>query len=532
MIDRERAQKLLAERRARREQEERAHLGLEVAERLRAWMYPKQRAFFTSPAKRKASRKTRRAGATTGGNRELLARAITVPRFRATYIGETRLEARSRAWESDTQGGLVDLLREHGRLMPGAGVDVFELGRIEFEVRQQELAINTSTGGRIDLFGADDERSLNKQRGNAKHLYWLDEAQAFRWLDRFYRAVASPALVDFNGEFWMTGTPDRDCSGMFFEATRDDGEPPLAGWEVHEFAAVDNPYFGDTPEERWAKTGERAAAENGWSVDDPDFQREWCARWVKSDANFVYAVNSVVPESRLYYADHRAGDDGFPDVKTAILDLPGMLDDPPRDYFFALAADLGTRDDFAFVLDAWSLRDPVLYEVSAWKKPGLDYDEMFERIVWIRKIVHIGLVIADAGGGGKGAVKGWSKKWVERYNLPIVEAAKTGKDVAIKLWNNDIRRGLYKFRRGSPLMVEAKVHRWASKRSATGRVIEDPTTPNHCLDAGLYAHRESYHHRFREEELQPEPGSAEWAQREEQQLEDDVIDGSSDLYRW
>lgn len=294
---------------------------------------------------------------------------------------------------------------------------------------------------------------------------------------------------------------------------------------------MDNPYFGDTPEERWANTALRALTENAWTEDDPDFQREWLAVWVKSDARFVYAVH-VVPEHELFYADHRIDEDGFPDIEAALLDLPGMLEDPPRDYFFAMGTDLGTRDDFSFVLDAWSLMDPVLYEVASYKEPGLDYDEMFAHLVSVREIVHIGLVVADAGGGGKGAVKGWSRKWVERYSLPIVEATKTNKAVAIKAWNTDIRKRHYRMRRGSPLIKEMRVHRWAALRSAKGKQEEDPTTPNHCCDAGLYAHRESYHHRFREDVLPPPRGSAEWVQREEAELEAAAEQDDDGAFGW
>lgn len=538
-MDESRARVLLAERRARRERAERQAQAEALAAELRAFYYPKQAAFYTSKAKRRASRKTRRAGATAGGCRELLARAVTTPRFRAVYVGETRPEARQRAWESDTQSGLIDLLRRYGRPIDRGSVDWYELGGIEVEVREQELALNFSNGGRIELFGADDERSLNKQRGLAKHVYWIDEAQSFRWLERFYKAVIVAAMADFDGECWLTGTPDRDCAGMFYEATRDDGQPTLAGWEVHEFAAVDNPYFGATPEERWARTAEKARAENGWSPEDPDFLREWCGRWVKTDANFVYAANAVA-DHELFYAPHRLREDGFPDLDAALMDLPGIRDDPARDYYFALAADLGTRDDFAFVLNGWSLQDPVLYEVASWKRPGFDYDEMFEVMLgvmgglWVtrgqdRRQLAVSYLIADAGGGGKPAVKGWSKKVVDRYGLPIIEATKTNKEVAIKQLNNDLRRGLYRLRRGSPLVAEMRVHRWAPRPSSTGRRVEDSTTPNHCCDASLYAHRESYHHRYREKPLQPERGTAEWLQREEAELES-AAQQESDLW--
>jgi hypothetical protein len=525
VLDAERAYRLLAERRARRDRELRAGDAQRVAEELRAWMYPKQRAFFTSPSKLRASRKTRRSGATTGGCRELLARALVIPKFRATYIGETRIEAKDRAWRSDTQGGLVDLLEQYGRDLNSTGVAVYELGGIEFEVREQELAIKTSTGGRIELFGADNERAIHKKRGGAKHVYWLDEAQGFRWLERFYKAVAVAAMTDFEGEFWMTGTPSPDCVGMFYDVTRDDGEA-LTGWEVHEFAAIDNPYFGATPEERWARTAERAREENGWSVDDPDFQREWCGRWVKTDARFVYAVHAV-PEHELCYADPRVDDDGFPDLEAAMADLPGRDGPEPREYYLALGADLGTKDDFAVVVWAWSLHDDVLYELASWKKPGLDYDEMAEYLRALCDVANFAIVVADAGGGGKPAVMGWSKKWVDRYGLPITEATKgrSYKPVAIKQVNTDIRRGKLKLRRRSPLHAEMRIHRWAPRKTATAKELEDPTTPNHCCDAALYAHMESYHHRHREMPVAPSPGSPQHVAREEAEHEDVALDG-------
>jgi hypothetical protein len=533
-MDEDRARVLLARRRAEREREAKRQASIAMAAHLREFFYGKQRDFFRSLAKRKTTTKTRRAGVTTGGCHELVARALTLEGyradqgFRAVIIHNTKLEARSRAWKTDTKNGLADIVARYGTFIEGRSVDTYLLGGEEVEVRETELALNFSNGSRIELMGADSEADLGKLRGLAKHVFWIDEAQDPRFveiLESFYNGTIVPAMADFRAEVWITGTPGKDLAGFFYEITRDDGQR-RTGWEVFKLSVVDNPYFGDTPEERWAETALKALIENGWTEDDPDFQREWLAVWVKTDARFVYAVH-VVPDHELFYADHRVGSDGLPDITAALLDLPGMLEDPPRDYFFAFANDLGTRDDYAYVLDAWSLVDENLYEVASFKKPGLDYDDMFEIMIGVRERVHIGMVIADAGGGGKPAVLGWSKKWAARYQLPIIEAAKTNKEVAIKQWNTDIRRRRYKMRRGSPLITEMRVHRWSPKRSAKGQQVEDPNTPNHCSDAGLYAHRESYHHRFRREDLPPPPGSAEWTAREEAELEDaaERVDG-------
>lgn len=310
---------------------------------------------------------------------------------------------------------------------------------------------------------------------------------------------------------------------MFYDVTKDP-EPSdtdlvkalQASWEVHRFAQVDNPFFGATEAERYERTAAEALRLNGWTVDDPDFQREIMGRWVRSDANYVYAAHQVA-DHQLTYAPARLDDEGFPDVLAAMADLP---DRDHRSYHLALGADLGTRDDFAFVLWAWSLVDPCLYEVASWKRPGLDYDEMAGYLRRVRELVTVGVVVADAAGGGKPAVMGWSKDWERRYNVPIAEAEKSSKELAIKLVNNDIRTGKLRVRSGGALLAEWRIHRWAKLRTDTGRRVEDPSTPNHAADAGLYAHRHSYHHRGVVPEVKPAVGSNAYMEREERKIEE------------
>lgn len=536
---------------------------------LRGFYHPKQGRFFTSKARRRATKKTRRSGATAGGCRELIARAVEIPRFRAVYITTTRVEARARAWRNDTQSGLVDVIERYGSQLEGSGVPRFDMGSVIVEVRDGDLALRFSNGSLIELFGADDEAAIMKLRGLAKHVYWVDEAQDFQWLERLYKSVVFAGMSDFGAEVWLTGTPSRDLVGMFFEVTRDDVEDRMVGWEVHEITVTDNPFFGrvvwelgqwfvednlfNAPDadqathpwtddiaanaHRWGPFDdeddaaaaavkvrwERAAAaeirENGLSEDDPDVLREWKARWVKEGARYVYALHAVA-EHAIVYAQQRFADDGFPDLRAAMLDLPGVKDEQ-RAYFTAAGADLGTRDAFAWVVWAWSLKDPILYELASWKKTGLDYDEMAQYLVMIRAQINLSLIVADAGGGGKPAVMGWSKRWMDRYHIPITEAKKSPgyKPIAIKQMNTDVRKLWLRLRKDSPLMCEWKVHRWAPIRDATGKEVEDPRTPNHCSDGGLYAHMECYHHRYRPPEVETVRGTPEWAIREAQELE-------------
>lgn len=555
-MDRVRAERFLQARRHRLEAEARRRGEAErvkgeipkVCESLRSFFHPKQAAFFQGKHRRKATKKTRRAGATSGGCRELIARALETPGFRAIYAAKTRDEAEDRAWKSDTKSGFVDVLRQFGKRLERPGVERVLIAGIEVAVRHGDLELEFSNGSHIELFGADHIDDFDKKRGTQKHVFWVDEAQGFPDLSSFYKGVIVGCLTDFKGECWLTGTPGRTPLGFFFDITRDDGEPRLEGWEVHEITVVDNPFFGrpvqvrdvwhvvdntgtyhgpyadeaaaerEASKIRWTATAGEAIQENGWSEDDPDLLREWFARWVKEGAAFVYSAHSV-PEHQLCFAPQRLDSNGFPDIRAALLDLPGY-EIEERDYFLALGADLGTRAAFAFVVWAWSLKDPILYEVASWKKPGLDYDEMANYLRAVREQAVIGMMVADAGGGGKPAVMGWSKKWVSRYALPIKEATKQNKVVAINQLNTDLRKGLLKVRTGSPLLVEWKSHVWAPQRSDKGGLVESPKTKRDCADAGLYAHRESFHHRYRAEDPPPDPGTeAYWARAEQRVLE-------------
>lgn len=537
-----------------------------LTRQLRRFYHRKQERFLRSKAQRRATKKTRRSGATAGGCRELIARALEIPRFRAVYATTTRIEAKARAWRNDTASGFVDVIERYGERLKGAGVPRYDLGSVIVEVREGDLALQFSNGSLLELFGADDEGAIMKLRGLAKHVYWIDEAQDFAWLERFYKAVVVAGMNDFGGECWLTGTPGRDLVGMFYEVTREDIEERMAGWEVHEMDVTDNPFFGrlvwvsgewfvednlyDAPgaertthswtgevapgahrwgpfddegdaeaaavKVRWERGAGQTIRDNAWDDDDPDLLRELKGRWVKEGARYVYAFHSV-PEHEIVYAPQRLDVDGFPDLRAAMQDLPGVIDEQ-RPYFLALGADLGTRAAFAFCIWAWSLRDPIAYELASWKRPGLDYDEMANFLKAVRGQVGISLITADAGGGGKPAVMGWSKEWASRYGLPIIEAHKQNKRIAQNQYNNDVRKRLLRFRVDSPLLVEGRLHRWKPLRAEDGKEVED-ATPHDVLDASLYGHRESFHHRYRPEEPKAVTGTPEWVTREERELE-------------
>jgi hypothetical protein len=457
--------------------ESQRNLAAEASALLRSFYYPKQLAFFTSPAKLKATSKTRRAGATTGGCIELIARAIEHPGFRATIVHSTKVEARQRAWLSDTQSGLVDVLRRYGSPVENPSIETIMIGGVRADIRDQAMTIDFSNGSRIDMFGFDDERAMRKQRGLAKHVYWIDEAQDVRFLENFYNRVVMAALSDYNGECWLSGTPGQDCAGMFYEITRDEADgpraPEWAAWEVHTIAVVDNPFFGrvvtdsaggwlayyvednQTKETgvrngpyatyfeaeeaagkiRWDRTAGAALIAKGWKGDEPDFVREWLGKWSKQDARFVYPVHSCSPYDLLYASERPRTADKVAAGKEPVIisnyaDHINPVTGKPAQWFdFEKAfSDLPKRKKFnqrrqwmyAIGVDFGYNPDPMAIVVWAFAHDTQDVYELFS---WKATKVHTddqGLYL--------------SKIWHELDNVVVFVGDPAGKQDDFEVW--------------------------------------------------------------------------------------------------
>lgn len=236
--------------------------------------------------------------------------------------------------------------------------------------------------------------------------------------------------------------------------------------------------------------------------DSPEVLRAFGPKWVKTDANYVWHVHRV-PDHLLCYADARVKQDGSPDIEAALRDLPPL---PKGErWHFTLGCDLGfDPDPFAVVVWAWSTASPAIYEVCSFTQLRLDTDQQRDLIDSLERALGFAIIVADAAGGGRAAVSGWSKAWQARWNKPIIEAQKTRKFEHIELLNGDIRGGKVKMRRGdvvvhdmgggairktgAVLLNEAKRATWMPQ-TGVGRMRENPQTPNDCMDAGLYSHR-------------------------------------------
>lgn len=501
--------------------------------------FDQQREFYRPRKKSlRAALCSRRAGKTRGGNESDVELAAQTQDGRFLYINETRAEAKRLAWHGARGDGMMSLVRDRGWIDSGFA-----------KINETELTIHfPSLNSWIFLIGVDDDAAIRRALGTPWNRVRWDEAQ--RIPPKFRVTILEtmlPALLDYSGEVLFTGTPERKMNGLFYDITRSDSKE--RGWDVSRWTLTDNPYWGRPKQidgQWFAVWGARDEIVSGphdpaqllaavlaarhttgvlglqellggpevSPLDGPIMRRQGFGDWVREDSNFVYAVNKLT-DAELFYAEHRTRPDGFVDVAAALRDLPYNWSDG----LFALGVDLGYNDPFAFVLWSWHPSDPCLYEVCAWKQSGLDSDAQNEAIKAVRAHVAIGTIDADAGGIGKQVVKGWSKEWVDRYQLPIVEAEKQHKQTAISVFNADVLAHRVRFRDGSPLIAEMRELQWATIVDGSGRMIEDPTLANDCCDGGLYGARRAYHFRFRPEEQAPKAGTPAHYAREAAELE-------------
>jgi hypothetical protein len=567
----DRATAILARRKREMERAAKEREVREMCVALRALYYPKQAAFFRRTlAKWKATRKTRRAGITTAGCRELLSRSLEVSGFRASYIATTRKEAEERAWRSDTKSGLIDVLDKLAERVEHPSLAAYRIGDITILVHDADLKLSFSNGSEIELFGVENLRGHRKKRGGAKHVVWIDEAQDFFLLQEFFDAVVVP-MSDFDCEVWLTGTPGRDCVGMFYDVTKDadEGETPAPGWEVHELAQTDNPFFGhvvtdlsesvtyyveDNTAQRsgpydTAEDAEHAAVETRWDRtagdvlrkkgeayrDSPDFKRELLGKWVKEDARYVYPVHAV-PKHKLIFAPQRLADnpfvgtdprfDGHPpwyDHHAAVRDLPRLAADRrPHKWLYSLWFDFGFwPDPFACVMWAFTPTLYDVYEMFSWKQTRVHSDDQAR---YIKLLWEVEPAIVSFGGDSAGKKDDFAE-WSRRLNLPLEEANKAGKNTLEELLAGDIRRCLVHFREGSPLLTEmrhlvylpgkpGKTREVHKHRSVAGVIHGD-----HACDAARYGFSSLTHYLAKIPGERPAPGTRAAYQAEEAKIE-------------
>lgn len=483
------SQRALLEEALRREQVKQSK-GL-LVRALRDEMFSNQNDFIEDSAREKGALCTRRAGKTTMWPRYCTIVAQLIPRAIVRIWGITRLRTKQLLWDE-----FKLLIARH---------------KIKANFNETELTIRFDNGSEIRFLGADKDKEVQKKRGDKTVLEVVLEAQLFGpYLKTLVEDVAGPCLFDMKGTFCLEGTPGPVCAGHWYDVS---GGEDLAkrwtsagnskkdhygaGWSMHRWSVLDNPYLPHAKDELAALKAKRR-----WADDNPTYVREWLGRWVNDYGSLYYRFDS----SRNTFTLDEIKPWG-----------PG--------WEHTLGWDLGFKDDMAMVVWGFHPAHAELYEAFSWKKPGALSPEIVETIRGLEKHgvdgtpFNIIARVADTGGGGRMYVEEVSS----RYSMSFEAAKKTDKYEHVRLLNDDLSGGLVRLRAGSQYAEEIAVLLrdldWPPPEKPEAEPREDPRCANHCSDAGLYGYRRAFHYLHVDEIVKPKRGTPSWFESEATRLE-------------
>jgi hypothetical protein len=495
----------------------------ELVRRIDASCMPCQVPFVIEDQHRKQALLTsRRAGKTSGMQRKFGRGALLNQRARYLYLALSRPTAEEILW---------DPLKQFA--------DEFEIPATFYE---SSLTMEfKDTGSTLQLLGADDKKECDKKRGQKYHGAGVDEAASFpgKMLKYLLDEVLRWALMDFRGWLALVGTPGNLLVGPFYAATRE-GAPRTRkwgdrekqewshavctcslgtanpctafAWSMHSWGLIDNiaqPHL-------WMEALAEKEQE-GWTDENPIWQREALGRWAADDTGRVYRYREhIVDEegkSRDWNTWHQ-----LPKSKANPFGLP-----EGHKYHFVLGGDLGsrksTKDKANRILADDDTpggtrmdredRNKTILELFAYADTSPNFIHAHERVVppdpvkgsitrLAEEIKDIeaqcgaydgatldAIVIDDGNRSGGGMI---CDELAAVHEVPAQKADKANKANAIELVNSDLVDGRLKVLPGSHLKAEMETLQYDESGQK-----ENPSQANDACDCCTYARKESLH---------------------------------------
>lgn len=288
---------------------------------------------------------------------------------------------------------------------------------LPWHINESELRITTPAGGSLLVKGAeggDPEEEREKLRGLKLRRVLCDEPATYAaTLRKLLRDVIEPGLGDLRGDCIVNGTPGIVCSGAWHEISTGvlppgDRRPKssLEKWARWHWDLRANPFFHES--ERYLQ---EVMAENGWTEEDPTFQREYLGRWVVDVSAQVYR----------YVA-----------ARNTVTEVPNY---DKHTWVHSIGVDFGMVDECAWTVLASPPHGRDIYAIRSEARVGLRPEQAAQFTHDLVTEYRPHRLVGDAGGLGK--------PYVEEYNhrfdagLRMVPAEKTEKRAHIELINGD-----------------------------------------------------------------------------------------------
>jgi len=434
---------------------------------LKDFCFDKQLEFIQDESPFKTAVCSRRAGKTVGCAAHLIKAAQSRPAVVCLYITLSRNNARKILWPE-----LLEINRR------------FNLGG---KPNETELSLWFPNNSVIYLSGAKDKSEIEKFRGLALFLVYIDECGSFRsYIQNLVDEVISKALFDYSGTLCLIGTPGPVPSGYFYDCSQS------PEWSHHSWTMFDNPWLpiksGKTHQELLARELKR----KGIDESDPTIQRECFGRWVTDSNSMVFKYSSD---------------------KNHFDDLPSIA----GKWNYVFGVDIGFDDADAISVLAWHDKLPQVYLVHEEEGQSETITQLAQRLERLINAYDPMKIVMDTGGLGKKIAEEIRK----RFQIPIVAAEKARKFEYIELVNDALRNAKLMAKSTSRFAEDSRLLEWdrdkPDKLKISDRFHSDIT------DSVLYAYREVLHWLYQPQAKPTLPNSPEWFRIEEANLENAVL---------
>ena len=349
---------------------------------------------------------------------------------------------------------------------------VTDLGMKPKEQRRTEGLITLPNSSEIHFVGNTTVDERDKLRGSQWDLIVIDEAQSQKALAVLIEEILEPTLIDRKGQLMLCGTGPR-VRGTYWEELWSDTEKHKAArfnWNI-----TNNPFIPD-----YEKVLASVLEEKQLTVTSPLYIREYLGQICYDDDALVYRLT-----------DANRYDDAM---------LSQWINSQPiADIHFSAGPDYGFEDSDAFAIVMFSSSKPerfLMYEYKGNRtgitelademKRGIDYIKNHPLLRSVPDSGRFFYIYADTGGAGKKI----SSELQSQYSLPVADAFKANKDMAIELLQEETRLGQFKVKPDGIFADEAlKVVFARNERDELTRIIDDEAYHPDMVDAILYAMR-------------------------------------------
>lgn len=350
------------------------------------------------------------------------------------------------------------------------------------KVNESELSIKFSNGSTIYASGASDRSEVEKFRGLALALCYIDETQSFRdYIRELVDEVIAKRLFDYAGKLRLIGTPGPVPVGYFYECATS------PEWSHHAWTMFENPWLPKKSGLTHEEILERELKRKGVTRQDPSIRRECFGEWAFDPNALVFRYSKELNHFDELPTSHR--------------------------WSYVIGIDVGFDDADAISVIAWSPDHPGAYLVHEDVATKQGITALAEKIQSTIDTYGPDKIVMDTGGLGKKI----AEELQMRYSLPIVAAEKARKFEFIELLNDAMRTRRFFASSNGRFAQDCMLVEW--DRDSIQPKIKDTYHSDIC-DATLYAFREVFHWMYVPPTPEIKPGTSGWMKKQQDEMEE------------